>query len=34
MLKPFTAFLVIKKKCPTDTSFDMVDDNGKVEEIS
>ena len=28
MIKPFTAYLVIKK-CLIDTSFDMVDDNGK-----
>ena len=32
MIKPFTAYLVIKK-CLIDTSFDMVDDNGKFKKI-
>ena len=33
MIKPFTAYLVIKK-CLFDTSFDMVDDNGKFKKNS
>ena len=32
VIKPFTAYLVIKK-CLIDTSFDMVDDNGKFKKI-